>query len=72
MKYKLTVVGLTENPNYTAQLQKYEERTRYTYDHNNAQHPPTHVESRTLEIELREKEYQAVREAVLATFGVGE
>lgn len=69
MKYKLTVVELVENPRYSEQLQKYEEKLRYNYD--SQPYPQTHIESRTLEIELREKEYQAVREAVLGTFGVG-
>jgi len=66
MKYKLTVVSLTENPKYAEELEAANSRRQYPqYGGEGVSFPHQFIENRTLEVELTEQEYKAVRKAVI-------
>jgi len=66
MKYKLTIQKQEPDPNYDAQLKDYE--TKVLYGGQNFLTPPTsHLLVKTLEVEVGEETFAAIRKAALET-----
>ena len=61
MKYRLIVTALEDNPSYAEQYKTYLERSCYS----SSAPPVERFERRSLEIELTDEEYRAVRKAVV-------
>lgn len=65
--YKLLITKTVENKNYEEQMIEYKEKSKYT-NFMSERIPEREIIERTLEIELTDEEYKAIKKAALNTF----
>jgi len=65
-QYRLTITKFVPNPNYDKEMEEYENRNRYNRP--NSEHPVSTLEEKLMYVTLDEKQYEAVKKAVLETF----
>jgi len=67
MEYEIEISMFVKNPNYEKELEKYNERIRYTNDYNNPTPMPTE-KVKCLFTRIDEQQFEAIRKAALEVF----
>jgi hypothetical protein len=67
MTYRITVTQNKENPNYEEELKEYRKYSTFNRPFE-APRPQKLVEVKTMEVELTELQFEAMKKSIIATF----